>query len=896
MASIELSWLLDVDNEDESQQDLLAAYYREVANGPMTDYRRILQSGHKQGQNYYVHVLDGIGIFHKLRTAGIVEISDLEEQLLFATYTIHDLNKNPLYGGRDVKLSYTNITTSKNIRMELDRIDFRRFFPEWKKYLEDIRLLAHLHQHDTAPLYDLDQHSYDYKLKYERLLELGKLMYATDNLDLSHTLSENNHKENFLANINALSERHWRWVTHRLGENRALLSNLIHNTVVAYLKERHTYNNQTIIADLLYYPDGVAYLLPEREAFIWSENDNEEVAKRLSQVIEIIKGSSFEKFVKPKPIGIKVAKAVIESQVPYADIMYAIRRRVESKRYLEKKLKELKQGILADLKRVTEDTDASVENQIRGNLQLLIPPEQERLQCGELVLAYRNLLEDHLKIILKKAHRDDPWTHIYKSLELPDDHYTIYNRIHTSRRGYFIILEYEGTLDSLFDRLVADITDLTGEQTETLVKDDIFQDYLTTNLEISNISSEYDFKAHLHRYVTNQQKQCCTCSSPLTSIKLMESDVPSSIGVQMFSNRLPGGGGEPKRNVCPVCRTQFILEKLTCVSYDGRVKQKTRSGEKKNRELYTSFYLHLYPYAFFTAPYLNALYSTLKNVCNEDNHCFFLNARRYFERWEKEFERGLRAGVEKHARQMADMDDGEFGVHSTKVNGINVPNFSEAVCNTPTLPLNAPGENYIQQFIFALTHALMIADFFGCRVAVSRTPVPLLTNDYMAEHSLAFFVDGVPLALRWLLPTNEYCSIETYRDGKEQDGGREYTQRKNYWNNERPDEQGYAAYENITRRLAALYELSRRLNQSYEEDEDTIVDTASALADDPFSIYHVVDLAIEKKLKEANSTRRQSKDASNNMRANTDKSISPEHLALYLSKRVAPLLAEIVKE
>ena len=140
----------------------------------------------------------------------------------------------------------------------------------------------------------------------------------------------------------------------------------------------------------------------------------------------------------------------------------------------------------------------------------------------------------------------------------------------------------------------------------------------------------------------------------------------------------------------------------------------------------------------------------------------------------------------------------EFGVYPTKVNGINVPNFSEAVSNTPTLPLNAKGENYVQQFIFAVTHALMIADYFGCRVAMSRTPVPLLTNDYMAEHALAFFVDGVPLALRWLLPTNEYRSIETYRDHKEQDGGREYTQRKNYWNNERPDEQGYTAYENIT--------------------------------------------------------------------------------------------------
>lgn len=372
--------------------------------------------------------------------------------------------------------------------------------------------------------------------------------------------------------------------------------------------------------------------------------------------------------------------------------------------------------------------------------------------------------------------------------------------------------------------------------------------------------------------------------------------MPSSSGVQIFSNRLPGGGGEPKRNVCLICRTQFILEKLTCISYDRKGKQKTRNGEKKNREAYTSFYLHLYPYAFFTAPYLNALYSTLKNVCHEDNQCFFLNTRRYFERWEEKFERGLGFGSVKQAQLMEGMDDGEFGVHSTKVNGINVPNFSEAVCNTPTLLLNAPGENSIQQFIFTLTHALMIADFFGCRVAVSRTPVPLLTNDYMAEHALTFFVDGVPLALRWLLPTNEYRSIETYRDRKEQDGGREYIQRKDHWNNERLDEKGYAAYENITRRLTALYEISHRLNLGYEEGDEMLLEIASALADDPFSIYHVVDLAIEKKLKEANSKRRQSKEATIQRGAKADKALSPEHLALYLSKRVAPLLAEIVKE
>ena len=137
---------------------------------------------------------------------------------------------------------------------------------------------------------------------------------------------------------------------------------------------------------------------------------------------------------------------------------------------------------------------------------------------------------------------------------------------------------------------------------------------------------------------------------------------------------------------------------------------------------------------------------------------------------------------------------------------------------------------------------------------------------------------------------------EKGRDGKEQDGGREYIQRKDQWNNERPDEQGYAAYENITRRLATLYEISRRLNLGYDEGEEAFLEIASALADDPLSVYHVIDLAIEKKLKEASSKRGQSKEDKAQKELKTGKVISPEHLALHLSKRIAPLLAEIVKE
>ncbi|HEX3639986.1 MAG TPA: hypothetical protein VHV10_01715, partial [Ktedonobacteraceae bacterium] len=183
MSGFDLAWLLSDSEENQDQLDLLANYYKEVANGPMADYRRIIQGGNKQGQNYFVHVLDGINVLHKLRMAGVIEMNDLEEQLLFAAYTIHDINKIPPYGGRNVALSYINIATCENIKTELERIDLRRFFPEWEQYLGDIKRLMLLHQHDAAPLDDLNRRNHTYELRYERLLELGKLMYAIDNLD-----------------------------------------------------------------------------------------------------------------------------------------------------------------------------------------------------------------------------------------------------------------------------------------------------------------------------------------------------------------------------------------------------------------------------------------------------------------------------------------------------------------------------------------------------------------------------------------------------------------------------------------------------------------------------------------------------------------------------------------
>ena len=88
-----------------------------------------------------------------------------------------------------------------------------------------------------------------------------------------------------------------------------------------------------------------------------------------------------------------------------------------------------------------------------------------------------------------------------------------------------------------------------------------------------------------------------------------------------------------------------------------------------------------------------------------------------------------------------------------------------------------------------------------------------------------------------------------------------------------------------------------------EESEEFILETAMAMSDDPLAVYRVVDLAIEKQLRDAGSNRHQSNKEAKSVKKHATKekvpsvqSRSSEQMAIYLSKRVAPLLAQLVKE
>jgi len=819
-------------NDDDDAGLLLADYFRKIAAGPMTSYRRISQYGAKQGQSYYAHALDGVLIIHKLRAAGVVKMNDIEEQLLLAAYTVHDINKIEPYAKPDDKRSYATIATRENFTTELRRLGMDDFFvgkqgESWQDYGQDIWLLAHFHQYMTAPVGYQDRGHYQYKLPLERLEDLGKLMYAADHLDLSHEFAERRLKDDFALEINKVATRRYRWVYHHLGENRGLLTNIIHNAVTKHLRDKHA----TII-DLLYYPDGVAYLLPETEQLTWGAADHAAVAQIVASYIASRQLDSLSNFIKAQPAGIKVDQSAIDSGASFGQIMVAMRSVVERKKYKE----DWHSGYLAKLQ---PDLDAAASNAATAELANLIlqsgqpalPLEQTRLQVGEMAAAYRNLLEDHLKDKLK-AQKRDPWTHVYNLLGLPAANHPLYAQVNGFRRGYFIARDVASPdLDTLYHTMLADLAALTGEAPAEAVLADprAYLTYLLTNLEVSGGSIAPNFQAHLARYISAQGTQCSTCSSPLVSEELMSMNVASSFGVQVFTNRLRAGKNDPKRNVCAICRSQFIMERLAWPSHRDK-----HGGEA------TSFFLHLYPYSFFTSIHLNAIRSVLDTIRGEDSRAFFLYASKYYKHWGNYLDTAQAATLGLAANEL---DNNSPVVRQSGTNGIGIPNFSEVIGNTPTLPINAPGSNYGEQFIFALTHALMIADFFGCRVVMSRTPVPLLTDSFMGEHGLSFFCDGAPRNLRWLLPTDGYRKLATYKD----DGSEE--QRRKSWGDEKPDDDGFAAEDNVSRRLRALYRLVGELKSNQTKpDEELIVELAVAAADDPLAIYYIADRAIEKKV------------------------------------------------
>ena len=163
--------------------DLFRTYVEEIVNGKLSEFQEIIQWGAKEGQSLYLHILNGICVLERLRP--ILDLEDIEVQVLFSAFSVHDLNK--LNQFQNEKRSFNDLANDENISAVLTNLEMERFFPEWQDYLKDIGVLvrAHSRYHNT---YDetLDLNYDPYSLERNRLLKyLVPIIRAMDVIDLS---------------------------------------------------------------------------------------------------------------------------------------------------------------------------------------------------------------------------------------------------------------------------------------------------------------------------------------------------------------------------------------------------------------------------------------------------------------------------------------------------------------------------------------------------------------------------------------------------------------------------------------------------------------------------------------------------------------------------------------
>lgn len=762
-------------------------YLDHVANQVLTPYKMYFQYGGKRGESLYTHVVGGIFLLETLRP--VLGLSDEETRVLFTAFTVHDINKV-----LDSQASFSQIATEENVAREIERLGLGSFFPEWQEYLTDITSLVRGHSghHHAGGERWVVRRAGDYRLGLERVNALLHLMRAADVIDLSHTLEERAHKADFLGYLNAYladngSSIQYEFFTHRLTEHRGLLTNVIHNAIVEDLRE--TYG----LIPLLFYPDGVAYLVERGRAPTVGPDDRRRISQRIARVISSMTTTKFQEFIRSTGQGIKVDPKCLELGVPFEQIWREIYNQVQQRRFvpgeMDRSARKRAQSNLGRNANRFPQAKAEVERLLAAS-EPLISVDPTRLQIAELARSYYIFISTHFADRIP-----DPWEHIYRLLRLPEERWPIYAYFDARYdRPYVLARDLVLSEEEVY-RCIE--TDGKALMSQSVAGEDrrvaLFEDYLARYALFGACGGSGEaFRDHLAHYVAYQHRQCVHCSGPFPTAEWMTADVRDDITVQTFSNRLRGGPGEPKKYICAVCHIQFLLEKLNYPAI---------RGEKL-------IYLHLFPYSFLTEPFIQGLYTTVRRITHGDTAIQALNMRH---------QEAIRAYLE--GKMVSPTFRARTVEGKPQPYGLYLPRYPETVGNLLIFPINPAGENDTERFLFALWNALVLQRHFGVKVLLSRSPVAPLGKEEFGD----FYVDHLPLSCRGLLPYNDYSQYagETPQPG---------------------------TLPRLWEEVGHLFAL-RGLTYTAETRRDSMTALVRALAEGPLAVFYEVERLLEARVR-----------------------------------------------
>ena len=758
---------------DEEQEAVAPIFMQQILNRGIECIPDVIQTGAKKGQTLKAHTQNVVCFSYHL--SEILNIADNDRIQLIAAAYVHDLNKFPEYEGK----SYGSIANSENVQ-KIIKIMLSEGGHEFDLDIERIVSLIRAHSghyHADGDSLFAEQHRNDSR---DRLMGI---LQAADTLDLSHHFHEREQKEKALRKINGLiQDFQYEFTWHYFSDNRGIYTNLIQNTLV------NIYRNQNAVP-LLLYPEGVWYLIKKGKQATVSAPDAAKQLQRQIDLMSLQDPSKslssakvgFKFAQNPFELGLQADQvmALIVEQIMnrkekwYADKYEKLasesgkkcfkeygkwlaksseraKKFDNSRKKFEKLLEQskLKPDFNEDdeafwnlpakkqeqIKKVRADylkigQEADLENSFKSaplwneEPKRLFYNDPDVLRLGDLTGSFAILLSNHIGFDSEKA-----WDIAAEQAGLSYEGYAELNFFDTqSDRGYrtAAILHEKGTAFQEVQKLYTDFLDsLTGQNQKETPADQDISDYIAANLR----TQDGDFKINtgiLKQYAESNHKQCSHCGAGF-GLELMKGTLPDGIKPQLFSNRLKGGGGEPKRNVCKVCQQGFLVEKLVSEVYENH------------------FYLHLFSdggeHSSHAEPsvFLESLKNGIMALQSTDCRTFLMQPGQVIKEYLNE----------KIPRLYGD---------AKKTWGMLVPKFSQSIGGQITIGINPPGgkeSNDSIRFLFSLFHLLVITKRFNLRGMMSRSSIPPLKAGEFDK----LYIDHVPLSFRALIPENNLDS------------------------------------------------------------------------------------------------------------------------------------------
>jgi CRISPR-associated protein Csc3 len=568
--------------------------------GRFTEEELSLFSERNPDQSLTAHILNGL--FAGLRLAERLPpekaLTNWEQRLWVLGYIVHDYTK--VYG---IKVMAGQLDVIRKVIYQLGQdLSFETYLPDWLDYLEDIIFLAQ----NTQKVEGANLNLRDYQLKvHPRRLDVLRLLSSYADV-LVHIKSPSdvllqaadgrntaNNLRKTLADLFGAGQSP-RLTYHKVSDVRGLLSNLVHNAMMAELKEQG-------YEPYLFFPNGVVYLAnPEVEAKINPEGAANTVWQRVQEIV-----SESETFgVRRAGTGFIPSSALYEL-TGQAGVLAAGRRKAMG--IASSKAAARLHGFFtgeseSDLKRRLGDNAEQVkEAQTQTASKQGLPFDVRVDRLGEfLTMIYRTVREN-----FKRA--PDVRPILLDAVGLGDQ-LTIEEATRQKGGTYFgwfyAASRYIHTHPGLDDNGVEDVMQDISEDVLAWVEQsgleartgkglaEVVKMYVVAQLEVDgnkpnrNGDLRTTFAYELNRYMIAKAERkplCSLCSSSYEAVEQEATEVP--FVNQQYSNKNPLDVTKLKRGVCPVCRIEMILR---------LVQQEGVSEDRRPIQLY------LYPTYFFT--------------------------------------------------------------------------------------------------------------------------------------------------------------------------------------------------------------------------------------------------------------------------------------------------------